>query len=386
MPPSDILLHLLQGLSLIPAAGGSAFSVLCVGAALAVVAGSRRRTGDYTPPVSVLKPVYGVDRGLEANLRSFCEQDYPDFQIVLSLQRDDDPAREMLERLAGDYPERVTLVIKNSEPVMNGKVQNLLIGLEAARHEVLVISDSDTRVPPDYLRTIVAPLADPKVGYVCTLYRIAQARNVAEKFELLTINVDFGPSLLFTYWTNAAIFCLGASTAIRRADLDATGGMASLAEFLVEDQEMGRRVIMSGKTMRLQPMTIDMIPDYGSVGAWWKHVVYWDQNTKAANPSGFASTILIRAVPFALIFAVLTGFSLMGWMVLAVTLGVRIAGAAGIAAILKDREAMRALWLLPFRDIIGLASWAAALRGRSFVWRGHEFRLTREGRIVPRES
>ena len=247
MPPSDILLHLLQGLSLIPAAGGSVFSVLCVGAALAVVAGSRRRTGDYTPPVSVLKPVYGVDRGLEANLRSFCEQDYPDFQIVLSLQRDDDPAREMLERLASDYPERVTLAIKNSEPVMNGKVQNLLIGLEAARHEVLVISDSDTRVPPDYLRTIVAPLADPKVGYVCTLYRIARARNVAEKFELLTINVDFGPSLLFTYWTNAAIFCLGASTAIRRADLDATGGMESLAEFLVEDQEMGRRVIIVGQ-------------------------------------------------------------------------------------------------------------------------------------------
>jgi ceramide glucosyltransferase len=162
--------------------------------------------------------------------------------------------------------------------------------------------------------------------------------------------------------------------------------MASLADYLVEDQEMGRRLTVAGKKMTLQPMTVDMIPDYAGLKAWWKHVVYWDQNTKAANPSGFASTVLIRAVPFALIFAALTGFSSIGWVVLGLTLAVRLGGAAAIAAILKDSEALKALWLLPFRDVIGLASWAAALRGRSFTWRGHEFRLTREGRIVPRES
>ena len=386
MPLTDILLPLLQGISLIPVAGGSVFSVLCVVAAISVVARSRRESHHYTPPVSVLKPIYGIDRELEENLRSFCEQDYPDFQIVFSLQRENDPARPMLEALCEDYPDRATLVIKNSEPVLNGKIQNMLIGLEAVRHEILVISDSDTRVPRDYLRTIVSPLGDPDVGYVCTLYRIASARNVAEKLELLTMNVDFEPSLLFTYWTNAAIFCLGASTAVRRADLEAIGGMASLADYLVEDQEMGRRLVVAGKKMVLEPMTIDMIPDYGSVRAWWKHVVYWDQNTRAANPSGFAATVLIRAVPFALIFAALTGFSGLGWSVLGLTLGIRIGGAAAIAAILMDAEALKALWLLPFRDLIGLASWGAALRGRSFTWRGHEFRLTREGRIVPRES
>ncbi len=220
--------------------------------------------------------------------------------------------------------------------MLNGKIQNMLIGLDAARHEVLVISDSDTRVPPDYLTTIIGPLADPDVGYVCTLYRIAERAKLAEKLELLTMNVDFGPSLLFTYWTNVAIFCLGASTAVRKADLEATGGMASLAEFLVEDQEMGRRLIMAGKKMVLEPMTVDMIPDYAGVTAWWKHVVYWDQNTKAANPSGFASTILIRAVPFALIFAVLTGFSALGWSVLGLTLAIRLGCAAAIAAVLRD--------------------------------------------------
>jgi ceramide glucosyltransferase len=386
MSASQILLHILDGLALIPVAGGSVFSVLCVWAAFRVVAASRRPVPIFTPPVSVLKPIYGLDRELEENLRSFCDQDYPDFEIVLSLQRENDPARPLLERLQADYPDRVKLTIRNSEPVLNGKVQNLMIGLDAARHDVLVISDSDTRVPRDYLKAIVAPLADPKIGYVCTLYRIAEGRNLAEKLELLSMNCDFGPSLIFTYWTNAAVFCLGASTALRRADLDAIGGLASLADYLVEDQEMGRRLTAAGKPMRFVPMTIDMIPDYADLKAWWRHVVYWDQNTRAANPSGFAATILIRAVPFACLFAILAGFSGVGLGVLAAALGIRIATAAAIAAILRDRGALDALWLLPFRDLIGLASWAAALRKRSFTWRGHEFRLTREGRIVPRET
>jgi len=386
MTASHLLLHIVDGIVLIPVAGGSVFSVLCVIAAFRVVAASRQASPEFTPPVSVLKPIYGMDRELEENLRSFCEQDYPDFEIVLSLQRENDPARPLLERLQADYPERVTLTVRNSEPVLNGKIQNLMIGLDAARHEILVISDSDTRVPPDYLRAIVAPLADPKVGYVCTLYRIAEGRNLAEKLELLTMNCDFGPSLLFTYWTNAAVFCLGASTAVRRADLEATGGMGSLAEYLVEDQEMGRRLAAAGKPMRFVPMTIDMIPDYADLAAWWRHVVYWDQNTRAANPSGFAATVLIRAVPFALLFAVLTGFSWIGLAVAAAALGIRIGAAAAIAAILRDQAALKALWLLPLRDLIGLASWAAALRKRTFTWRGHEFRLTREGRIVPRET
>ncbi len=386
MSLSETLLSLLRVLCLVPVAGGSVFSILCVVAARVVLKRSRRGAGTYAPPVTVLKPVYGLDRELETNLRSFCEQDYPAFQIALSLQRDDDPARPTLERLVTDYPRHVTLAVRNSEPLLNGKIQNLMIGLESARHDIIVISDSDTRVPPDYLRTIVAPLQDPAVGYVCTLYRIAGARNLAERLELLTMNLDFAPSLLFTYWTNAAIFCLGASTAIRRADLDATGGLSTLADFLVEDQEMGRRVVESGKRMHFEPMTIAMIPDFENLRAWWRHVVYWDQNTRAASPNGFTATILIRAVPFAVIYAALTGFSPLGWSVLGAALGVRLAAGAAIAGILKDREALRSLWLLPLRDVIGLASWAAALRARSFVWRGHAFRLTRAGRIVARES
>lgn len=385
MLSADTIATLLQGLALIPVAGGSLFSVFCVVAAWRV--GRPGRGGaaaPFTPPLSILKPVYGIDRDLERNLRSFCTQDYPDYQVVLSLQRADDPALPVLQRIERDYPGRVTLVVRESTPVLNGKIQNLMIGYTAARHDFLVISDSDTVVPADYLKTIVAPLADPAIGYVCTLYRITQPRNLAEALELLTINADFVPSILFTYWTNAAVFCLGASIALRRADLEAVGGFASLADYLVEDQEMGRRLIAAGKTMRLDPMAIGMLPDYPSLKGWWRHIVYWDQNTKAANAPGFAATVLIRAVPFALIHAALTGFSATGLAVLAGALCVRLIGAAAVAAVTADKAVLTHLWLLPLRDVIGLASWAAALSKRSFMWRGHEFRLTRAGRIVPR--
>ena len=386
MPIATAVFPALKAAVLVPVVGGSVFSLLCLWAARRVTARKSTSSGCFTPLVTILKPVYGLDRELEENLRSFCTQDYPDYQVVMSLQRTDDPARPILERLAGEYPDRVTLSIKDSEPVLNGKIQSLVIGMEAARHDVLVISDSDTRVSREYLRTIVAPLADPATGYVCTLYRIVAARNLAERLELLTMNADFVPSLLFTYWSKAAVFCLGASVAVRRADLEAVGGMASLAEYLVEDQEMGRRLTVAGKPMRLAPTTADMFPDYATVKDWYRHVVYWDQNTRAANRAGFAATVLIRAIPFSLIFAALTGFSGAGLVVLAVAVSIRLAAAGGIAAVLGDAALPKVLWLLPLRDVMGFGSWAMALRKRSFTWRGHEFQLTREGRIVPRRS
>ncbi|WP_170984514.1 bacteriohopanetetrol glucosamine biosynthesis glycosyltransferase HpnI [Rhodoligotrophos defluvii] len=372
----------LHAILLLPVVGGSVFSLLCVIATARLLATWRPAKADFTPPVSILKPVYGLDRELEENLASFCRQDYPSYQLVLCVQRMSDPALPILRRVAAAYPDRVALVIRECEPTFNGKIQNIANGMEAARHDILVISDADVRVSPDYLRTIVAPLADPAVGYSCTLYRTADARTFPEKLELLSMNADFVPSLIFTHWTNSAIFCLGATVAARRSDIEAIGGLASLAEYLVEDQEMGRRLIETGKRMALIPMSVDIIPDYPDFSGWWRHFVYWDQNTKAANPVGFALTVLTRAVPFALLFACATGFSTTGWAVLLATVALRMASCGAIAGLLGDREVLRALWLLPLRDCLGLVSWAAALTKRTFVWRGHRFSLDRHGRIA----
>jgi ceramide glucosyltransferase len=371
---------------LTPVLGGSLLSCLCLLAAHRTL---RRRPAvdrSFRPPVTVLKPIYGLDKDLEANLRSLCKQDYPDFQVVTAVQRSDDPALAILRRLAVEYPDHITLVVEQCEPIVNGKVQNLVNALAAARNDVLIISDSDVRVRPDYLSAIVSPLRDPDVAYVCTLYRAVAADRWYEKLELLSINADFVPGLLFSYWSKVAPFCLGASVAFRRRDLDAVGGMADLSDYLVEDYELGRRLVGLGKRMVFVPYVVEILVGFPDAERWWQHQVYWDQNTKAANPIGFALTILTRAVPFALLYAVIRHFDSMGLAALAGALAVRLGTSAAFARFyLEDREGLRALWILPLRDLLALASWCIALTKRSFVWRGHRFGLTPEGRIVPRE-
>ncbi len=380
-----ILFDILQALILAPVLGGGVFCALCVWAAARFMKRDVPAP-DFHPPVTVLKPVFGIDKDLEENLRSFCRQDYPKFQIVMSVQRESDPAIPILNKLAAEFPDRVTVVVKVSEPVVNGKVQNMVNGLAAARHEILVISDSDVRVRQDYLRTIVAPLADPDIGYVCTLYRSVRADTWHEKLELLGLNADFVPSLIFATVTGAADFCIGATTALRKSDLEKTGGMASLGEYLVEDYELGRRLRGLGKRMLLLPHAIEIVADYPTFRGWWIHQVYWDQNTWAANPIGFILTILTRAVPFALFFALIRGFDEIGINVLLATLVLRLGSAHAIASLLNDNEGRRALWLLPLRDMFALASWYIAITRRTFEWRGLKFGLTRDGRIIPREG
>src|SRR5262245_11148475 len=154
----------LEAILLTPVLGGSVLSCLCLLAAHRILGRDYSADHSFRPPVTVLKPIYGLDKELEANLRSLCEQDYPNFQIVTAVQRSDDPALAILRRLAAEYPEHITLVVEQSEPIVNGKVQNLVNALAAARNEILIISDSDVRARPDYLAAIVSRLRDPDVA------------------------------------------------------------------------------------------------------------------------------------------------------------------------------------------------------------------------------
>jgi ceramide glucosyltransferase len=341
-------------------------------------------TSSFRPPVSVLKPIYGLDKNLEANLHSLLRQDYPDYQVVMSVQRENDPALPLLRALVEEYPGRATLVVKASEPVVNGKVQNMVNGLTAARHGILVVSDSDVRARPDYLQAIVAPLADDRIGYACTLYRSVGADTWQEKMELLTLNADFVPSLMFSAVTGASDFCVGATIAFRKADLDAVGGMADFGDYLVEDYELGRRLIERGKRMAIVPHFVEIVVDCPTPRVWWTHQIYWDQNTRAANPLGFFLTILTKSVPFALIYALLR-FDLFGLDVFLAALVVRLGSAHVIARYMGDKEGRRAIPLLPLRDLCALVSWYIAMTRRTFEWRGLRFGLTKDGRIVPRD-
>ena len=340
-------------------------------------------SANASPPVTVLKPLFGIDKHMRDNLRAICTQDYPRYQVVLSAQRRDDPAIPIMRAIAAEFgPERVTLSIADAAPTRNGKAENLAHAYAHARHDVIVISDSDVAVPTDYLRRIVAPLADPRVGYVCTLVRAAGADNVWERLELVSFNVDFVPILVLGMLSRIATFCIGATTAVRRRTLDSIGGFASLAEYMVEDAEMGRRIQAAGYEGRFLPTFVTTFVELPSAAAWWNYQVYWDQNARYVSFVGFIALLLLKAVPFALLFAATRGFDRTGVAVLLGALGVRLSTAAGfLLGCVRDRETLRSLWLLPLRDVASLGAWFAAALRKQFTRRGVRFAVSRTGLV-----
>jgi len=205
--------------------------------------------------------------------------------------------------------------------------------------------------------------------------------------ELLTLNADFMANVLFAHISGASKFCLGASAALRRSTLEEIGGLESLADYLVEDYEMGRRIWTLGKKVAIVPYFVDTVVDLKTPSQWWNHQVYWDQNTRAARPVAFFATALVRSVPFAILYAAARLGDALGLWALAGALSLRILSAAAVLGWgLRDREGLRNLGLMIVRDVTSLATWLLAFTKRTTIWRGASFILTRDGRLVPRES
>src|SRR5574337_619332 len=321
----------LQWICLVPTIGGSVYLILCVLAVWRFCVQRTclpRRVFSSWPPVTVLKPICGLEKNQKVNLRSACVQDYPVFQVVFSVEEPNDPAIPLLQDIQREFgPERVSIAVGGGIVGPNGKINNLFRALPFTRYDILVISDSDIRLEPDYLKAIVAPLADPEVGCVCTLYKATRAETWFEKMEALTLNADLMPSIVFAHVTGASKFCLGASTALRRSTLKAIGGLEALADYLVEDNEMGRRIMTLGKQIAIVPYFVETVMDLKSPSQWWNHQVYWDQNHRAAQPVGFFFTVLVRSVPFALAFAVVRLGDAVGLAVLVAATALRLATA-----------------------------------------------------------
>jgi ceramide glucosyltransferase len=334
----------------------------------------------WLPAVSLIKPVCGLEKNLYRNLSTACRQEYPEYEVIFSVQDSSDPALPLLARIRDENPRvPVRIIVDGAAAGPNGRLSNILNATSHATGQVLVYSDSDMRLEPGYLRAIVAPLADPRVGVACTLYRAEGADNLFEVLELLSLNTDFLPSMVFATETGAALACPGASQAIRRETLTLIGGLRPMAYTLVEDLELGRAVVAAGFTVAFVPHVAVTGVDLPRPSVWWRHQVYWEQNTRVANPVGFFFTWLVRGVPFAGLYA-LTGDPGC-WLVLTVTLAVRLGTTVVTSTLLGDREGIRRLWLLPLRDIAGLFVWLASFVGRTVHWRGRVFVLSGNGMI-----
>ena len=329
-----------------------------------------RDVGALRPRVSLIKPVCGLEKGLEENLGTALAQDYPDYEVVYSVQRPDDPALAVLERLKARAPERVKIVLDETCAGPNGRLCNILNATKRADGEVLVYSDSDMYLEPNYLEDVTAPLDDPRVGVSCTMYRAQGPPGWPRPWSSCP-STRTSSAMIFAKETRAASACRRLPGHPPRHPR-AHRGLEPMADSLVEDYDLG--VAVEGELdIVFVPVVARTGIDLSGWTPWWRHQVYWDQNTRAANPVGHFFTLLVRGVPFAVLYFLLGGPGGGAWLCAA--LAVRLATFSHCARLLGDAEGLAALWLLPLRDSVGLAVWAASFAQRSVHWKGRVFTL-----------
>jgi len=338
----------------------------------------------HLSPVSLLKPLRGIDPYMWECLSSHCEQDYPDFELIFGVSDAADPAIELVRRLQQHYPNRrIELVICDRALGTNTKVSNLAQMLPQARHEVLLVDDSDIRVPPDYLRRVVTPLSDDSIGLVTCLYRGIASRTLGSKLECLTISTDFVPGVLSARFLEHGLhFGLGSTLALRRTDLTAIGGFEVMVDYLADDYELGRRLADLGKRIELSDVVVEtFLPSY-SLLEFLTHQLRWSRTIRGARRWGYAGLFLTFGFMWSVGLLLVTRGELWDWALASITVGARvtIAMATG-SAILGDGQVWRNFYLLPLRDLIAPVVWALSFAGNRISWRGDVFRV-KDGRLA----
>ena len=336
------------------------------------------------PPVSILKPLKGIDPEIYESFRSHCRQDYPEYEIIFGVNESSDPAVASVEKLKTEFPGRaITLMICSESLGANRKVSSLAQMVKTARYNTLLVNDSDIRVAPDYLRRVTAPLARDRVGLVTCLYRGAAAATLGSRLESLGISTDFCAGVLAAQKVEGSIrFGLGSTLAFRRSSLEKIGGFESFADYLADDYELGKRLAALGLEVKLSETVVEtFLPAY-TMREFWSHQLRWARGVRAARFAGYAGLVFTFGIFWALVAMIALGATWQGWMLLALTLFLRFTTAIAVGkAVVQDSYVPRRLWLLPLRDLIGVAVWLVSFAGSTVTWRGDRFRVS-EGKLT----
>ena len=326
------------------------------------------------PAVTVLKPLCGVESATYDCLRSFCEQRHPRYQIVFGVQDPLDPAQAVVQRLQQEYPGlAIDLVVDARQHGANRKVGNLINMLALARHDHLVIADSDIRVGPDYLEQVVAPLRDPGVGIVTCAYRGVPQPGLPSLLGALFINDWFLPSVRVAAATGSREFAFGATIALRREALRAIGGFEAIADHLADDYQLGELTRAIGLATVLSEVVVETVVNERSLGELVRHDLRWLRTIRAVRPVGYALSGITFGVPVAAVGVVLARGAPVALATLGVALGARF------MLHLAAREAGESwkTWLaLPLGDVLSFALWCWGFAARSVRWRQDRYLLT----------
>lgn len=339
---------------------------------------------NFTPPATIFKPVRGADAEAYENFASFCQQDYPQFQIVFGVREADDPAVPIIKKLIADFPARdIELVISDREWGFNAKVSNLQNCFAKAKHDTLLIVDSDIRVEPDYLRQVVAPLQQEKVGMVTCLYRGTNARTFAALLENLGISSTFGPEVCSSRLLEGIAFALGSTIVTRREVLGRIGGFPAVTDYLADDFVLGNWTAKLGYEVVLSDCVVEHVSAPATMATMLKHQLRWGRSTRISRPWGYRGLILTYGTATALLALLAWNFSGFGWWLLAVTLFVRLLPVFVVGVYgLKDKTLARFFWLVPLRDLITFGVWLVSFVGDEIHWRGVNFRVLPDGKLT----
>jgi ceramide glucosyltransferase len=343
-----------------------------------------RQLPNYTPPVSVLKTVRGVDFASHENFASFCRQEYPEYEILFAVNDDGDPAVPVIRRIIAEFPERKIRLLVGAEHLgANRKVNKLARLAREAQNEVLVLADGDVRVGPRYLREVVGPLADRKTGAVTSFYRGISENNLGAEIEAVGASSDFFAGVLMAGWTEGISFALGASIATTKEWLGKMGGFESIADTLADDYELGHRIAKAGGKIVLARETVWTMYPAQTLRSFWDHQVRWARTVRLCRPLSYVGLLFTQGLPWALLAALvapakwIAGIYLLAYLILRFAMAWTV-GIWGVG----DEVLRRKIWLVPVRDAIHFVIWLASFGSNHIRWGNVEY-VIRQGRMVP---
>lgn len=377
-------LLVINGLNLILCLGAIVYYCYTIYAARDFLAQPQQLNKEFHPPVTILKPVCGLDKESYKNLESFCRQNYPQYQIIFAVRDTEDPIIEIIKQIIDNFPEMdINLVVSDRLLGYNYKVSNLANAISIAKHEILVIADSDIRVTPDYLLRVIQPLQDEKVGVVTCLYR-SLAEGWQANLEALGLSTDFQASVLTARKLEGMSFAFGSTIVIRRHVLEKIGGFIAIADYLADDFQLGNLPAKAGYKVILSDYIVEHILSTNNIKDFLYHQFRWNRGIRIERFWGYLGLIFTQGIPTSLLFLITTGGNIFAWWVLIITWSLRLIMAyiVGIKVI-KEPAVKKFFWLLPLRDLISFGIWCYSGFGDKIQWRGKQLKLTKGGKLVP---
>jgi ceramide glucosyltransferase len=338
---------------------------------------------EFTPPVSILKPIYGLDRETYENYASFCALDYPDYEILFCVSDAQDSAVSVIKKLIEDFPNRrIRLLIGSDALGVSDKVNKLCRMSREAKNDIVVVSDSDVRVDAGYLRAVAAPFQDAKVGAVTCLYRGLTDGSLAADLEAVGNSTDFAAGVLVSWLFSDVNFMLGATMAVRKTSLAEIGGFESLVDYFSDDYELGNRIAGKGYRVELIPHPVAIVYPRQTLKDAFRHQLRWNLSIRFSRPAGHLGLIFTQGLPLAILAAVLAPSAAWSFGILAAYIVLRAASAwiIGVAG-MKDANLRRKMALLLLRDAFAFVVWVASFFPQRIVWRGKQFQV-RDKRLV----